>query len=406
MVKNMQAQQESDRQDFIESMLKINNSFSRRFETIQELITTNTAPWEDSDPIPRSWDIPQGRSTSVGGRQGLPGSRNIVPTGIRHETRRTPSDSTQAPVTANPRITSGSTENQDSGERRENANSSPLTEASTQIGSTSNNTLLGPSNTSAQCSSLKLEAPTFHGKAEELPMQFLVDLRGFRDAYVPRYHFKVVISQCLQGLARQWWKISRDYIPDWGTFEKQFTRRFWSRERQDNARTQLEFEFHDVNNKISRVAYAMKFISLARDLRPPLSEHEVMDKIKKHFPEDVRATIRILGIKTLPEFLDLLSAIDEEGPGNRFRTKPEARERFTMKKNPSEFSHVEKNPAVSGKTEKRDANPRDESKFNYRNKEINKNIRSIETVDEETESVELKLEETSLGNEEASSPEK
>ena len=175
----------------------------------------------------------------------------------------------------------------------------------------------GPNHETTGSGTLKIAEPTFTGKTAELPMQFLVNLKQFRDVYGQGYHFKVIINQCMERLARKWWNITRDRITTWEDFERQFCRRFWSEEIEDNVKLRLDYEWYDEKKKMSRMGYAMNAIGLARDLRPAISETEIVNTVRRHFPEDIRATLRTLGIRTITEILDLLSLYDEEGPSNK-----------------------------------------------------------------------------------------
>lgn len=290
------------------------------------------------------------------------------------------------------------------GNRRENIHNQTMT--------------LGPSNTTATGGSLKLEAPIFKGTTSELPMQFLSNLRAYRDAYVPRYHFKLIITQCMSDIARSWWNITRDDVRDWGQFETEFRRRFWSEEIQNNIKMKLDYYWYDATKKQSRMGYALKMIGMARDLVPTPTENEIIHKIKRHFSEDVRTTIRTLGITTIPRLLDLLSSYDEEGPGNRERARPTTREAYRAPTNNEDSSNktshqqnyynksTQNNYNKNTQSNSNKTTPNNNMQKNSIREEKNFSQRKIQAIiKEEGESEDLEIiteESEASGNEEAS----
>ncbi|XP_024946769.1 uncharacterized protein LOC112495244 [Cephus cinctus] len=165
----------------------------------------------------------------------------------------------------------------------------------------------------------RMTLPTFNGAATSRPMRYLQELKQYCLTLGLEQDIKLVISQSMTGSTKEWWLLIEEKIYAWEDFEREFKRRFWNEEEQYRISEKLEFGSFDENKKGSRVDYAIRIISNAKDIEPPIPEAQIITKMARHFDENIRSAILARGMKTTDEILDLLQRFDKIGPVNSRR---------------------------------------------------------------------------------------
>ena len=155
--------------------------------------------------------------------------------------------------------------------------------------------------------------------------RYLYELNQYREALGPRYNFRIIIEQSLwpdlSGLAKEWWTIVEQAIETWEDFTVQFHRRFWNDEVQYGVRENLDFGYHNTESKPKILAYTINLIGIAKELRPALSDSQIINKLSRHFTDEIRSAVIARGMNSLPIFLDLLEKFDQAGPLNYQRQR-------------------------------------------------------------------------------------
>ena len=169
--------------------------------------------------------------------------------------------------------------------------------------------------------SLKLtpKNPIYDGRTS--PVKFLEELKDFWTAVRPtRGQTAFIISSCLQGTPRDWWDLVKEEGDDFPQFITKFKRRYWGEETQHSVKTKLEFGSYQAGREGTMTAYAIKMFREARGLAPAPTVQEIIQKLARHFNEEIRSTILSRRISTLESLLELLERFDNTGPLNAHRT--------------------------------------------------------------------------------------
>lgn len=185
----------------------------------------------------------------------------------------------------------------------------------------------------------KWEMPTFSGN--DNPMKYLRELEDYwRAMDLQGGQFDYLCNSSLKGTAGDWWRLVKNDVTNFEQFEAAFKRRYWNQNIQDKVRENLRFGWHDAQGNLSRVEYATKKISLAKDLDDAYSTSDIIRSLSRHFGTDVQRSILMSGKLDLNSFLDLLDTFDQAGRVNGPRNFPTLRN--------TNFERRENNPQSSG----------------------------------------------------------
>ena len=153
-----------------------------------------------------------------------------------------------------------------------------------------------------------------------------------------------LIERSLTGPPGDWWQIIKDEVNNFQTFLNKFSRRFWNEKAQHELRRKLEFGCHQVGKMGSRSEYAIRLYAEAKELRPTISPGEIIQKLARHFNEEIKYAIIGRGISHMDDLVELLENFDRIGPINT--NKEEAREKKTY--NEAYNNHRGSRPSESG----------------------------------------------------------
>ena len=84
-----------------------------------------------------------------------------------------------------------------------------------------------------------------------------------------------------------WWQIIKDEVSCFQTFLNKFLRRYWNEQAQHELRRKLEFGTHSVGREGSRAEYAIRLYAEAKELRPSMSSNEIIQKLARHYNEEI-----------------------------------------------------------------------------------------------------------------------
>ena len=172
--------------------------------------------------------------------------------------------------------------------------------------------------------SVKMKAPIFKGDHGEKPLKFLVDLQKYFENYSDKKgeNTKILISQCLQKGAKNWFYLVEKDINSFDSFVDLFKKRYWNITIKDGLRRIFNSGAYSIKGKQTRVQYALKLFNIAEDLEISNDQEEIINQIIPHFDPDIRRIIRSLRTKTRDEFLDILEQADNDDRSIRNRQEP------------------------------------------------------------------------------------
>ena len=150
-----------------------------------------------------------------------------------------------------------------------------------------------------------------------------------------------IISSCLQGTPRNWWDLVNEEDDEFPQFIMKFKRRYWEEETQHSVKAKLEFGCYQAGREGSMTAYAIKIFREGRGLTPAPAVQGIIQKLARHFNEEIRSTILSRPISTLENLLELLERFDNTGLLNSHRTENSiARDTWRNKNPPSQQQYA------------------------------------------------------------------
>ena len=100
------------------------------------------------------------------------------------------------------------------------------------------------------------------------------------------------------------------------TFLNKFLRRYWNEQAQHELRRRMEFGSHQEGKIGSRAEYAIRLYAEAKELRPIMSSKEIIQKLARHYNEEIKYAIIGRGIDDINDLVELLENFDRIGPIN------------------------------------------------------------------------------------------
>ena len=97
-------------------------------------------------------------------------------------------------------------------------------------------------------------------------------------------------------------------------FLNKFLRRYWYQQAQHELRRELEFGTHSGGRGGSRTEYAIHLYGEAKELRPSMSHSEIIQKLVRHYNEEIKYAIVGRGITRIDDLVELLENFDKIGP--------------------------------------------------------------------------------------------
>ncbi|XP_050516292.1 GATA zinc finger domain-containing protein 4-like [Diabrotica virgifera virgifera] len=120
---------------------------------------------------------------------------------------------------------------------------------------------------------------------------------------------KDYIRMTLSDNAATWFASIENDLDNLQTFENQFLNYYWGELEQARFREVLYFGKYNRNLSLNMVDYALKLITVAKYLEPPLREDETVLNVSRHFDADVVQTVTVQNIQTVDSFINFIQRV-------------------------------------------------------------------------------------------------
>lgn len=172
----------------------------------------------------------------------------------------------------------------------------------------------------ANCSSLnELTLPIYSDHTAQVIGNFLKDLEIYFDLKgVPENLKLPLAARAVQDPFTKAW-LSAEYYK-LGSFEKfktQVTQLLWNDQRQSNIRCKIFQDKYEGSGEETLAAHYVKYVNLAANLHPPLSEYDLIGALTAHYPYEVQKCMISANLKSNQEALTLLGKLQAIGEESR-----------------------------------------------------------------------------------------
>jgi hypothetical protein len=111
-------------------------------------------------------------------------------------------------------------------------------------------------------------------------------------------------------LSKQWAETIINRISSYEIFKQEFLSTWWSISQQSLVKCSLYQDKYNKQSNLSLSAHFLKYATMASYLDPKLSDIEIIEAIRYHYPLNIQRAMLNIQMKTISEALDLLKGIE------------------------------------------------------------------------------------------------
>jgi len=170
----------------------------------------------------------------------------------------------------------------------------------------------------AGCSSLnELTLPIYSDHTTQVIGNFLKELDLYFDLKRVAENLKLPLAaRAVQDPFTKAWLSAEYYKLDtYQNFKTQVTQLLWNDQKQSSIRCKIFQDKFDRNGEETLAAHYLRYVNLAANLHPQLSEYDLLGALTAHYPYEVQKCMISANLKSNQEALTLLGklqAMDEE----------------------------------------------------------------------------------------------
>jgi hypothetical protein len=163
----------------------------------------------------------------------------------------------------------------------------------------------------------ELTLPIFSDHATQIVGNFLRELELYFELKGVSENLKLPLaSKAIRDpFTKAWLNAEYDKIGTYGQFKKQITQLLWNDQKQSNIRCRIFQDKYDRNGGETLAAHYLRYVNLAANLHPPLSEYDMLGAITAHFPYGIQKCMISANLNSTQDAVNLLGklhAMDEE----------------------------------------------------------------------------------------------
>lgn len=195
-----------------------------------------------------------------------------------------------------------------------------------------------------------VKIPSYDGTFKEKPMSFLHQLEKFCESRgMNENEISRMIRQSLGGIAQEWWEIVGEPDDKFVDFKRKFERKFWSEETQRKVKKNLEFGSYRHDSHETRVEYAIRRFRSAKDLKPTIPDHEIVECLSRHFDDTIQSAVLTRGIGDIQALISLLEKFDNARRPNQAKDSVPTERTQQSNRSELESQRVQGDPRIQNK---------------------------------------------------------
>ena len=154
--------------------------------------------------------------------------------------------------------------------------------------------------------------PLFDENAGVNPMSHLRCLEEFfQFRGTPQRLWLTVAKRSMTGpMSKQWMEARSLQFTDYKQFKAEFLSTWWSPAQQGLTRCSLYQSKFDKGAGLSLSAHFLKYVNLASYLEPKLTDNEVIEAVRCHYPPEIQRSLASNRLSTVAEVLEVLKRLE------------------------------------------------------------------------------------------------
>ena len=121
-----------------------------------------------------------------------------------------------------------------------------------------------------------------------------------------------IVSQALEGVAKDWWYVYESDVQEYEQFKELFKDRFWNSTIQRQTRRKVEFGTFYTGGKLDRVTYATAVFGYAKELDLSYFDEELSEKLAEHFEKGIRHAFMGQQVRSKNTLFQILTDYDND----------------------------------------------------------------------------------------------
>lgn len=161
----------------------------------------------------------------------------------------------------------------------------------------------------------ELTPPSFCDEGEDCPLTFIRELEDYFSLKMVPETLKLHLARKqLRGRASEWGRILFDNHTTYSVFKQAFLSHYWGTSRQTAIRQELLSGRYDPSSGMTMQDYLLRVINRSRLIEPSIGQREMIQLVTNHFPPETRNFIRVAGVATYTQLMELLSSLEGHSP--------------------------------------------------------------------------------------------
>jgi hypothetical protein len=128
---------------------------------------------------------------------------------------------------------------------------------------------------------------------------------------IPPQHWLAVAKKSIVGsVSKQWLGAVNSNLSSYEQFKKKFLDTWWSAAQQGRVKNTLYRSTYEKRAGLSMSAHLLKFATMASYLEPKLTENEIIEAIRCHYPTKIQELLVSTRLDSVAEFLEVLNRLE------------------------------------------------------------------------------------------------
>jgi hypothetical protein len=111
-------------------------------------------------------------------------------------------------------------------------------------------------------------------------------------------------------MSKQWVEATSAKFQNYEQFKKEFLATWWSASQQGIIKCSLYQSKYDPSAGLSLSAHFLKYVTMASCLEPTLSDYEVIEAVRCHYPAEIQKLLVTTKLNTVTEALEVLKRLE------------------------------------------------------------------------------------------------
>jgi hypothetical protein len=169
----------------------------------------------------------------------------------------------------------------------------------------------------------ELTLPSFENHETQVVGTFLRDLDLYFELKgIPETLKLPLVSKAITDPFTKAWLASDYYnIGSYRKFKEQIVQLLWNDQKQSNLRCKIYQDKFDKNGSETMAAHYLRYVQLAANLQPPLSEYDLIGAITAHFHYDIQKCMISANLSSTQDALQLLGKLHAMEDANQTHGK-------------------------------------------------------------------------------------